>query len=96
MWVKNEKNEYLNLQNGTSLVVKESRDRREYRILSQSVDGTTPLYAVQAGYRSQEEAQDALDELMGSVDGGFLTVTPPSEEEEVDEEEDDTEEGDEN
>lgn len=92
MWVKNEKG-YLNLDNGQTLTVVESRDHTEHRVMMRSADGVTPLYCVQDGYRTEEDAQEALDALMAGVD--FVEVEKPEyEEEEVeeDEEEDDTEE----
>lgn len=89
MWVKTEKKDYLNLDNGQRLCVVESRDHSEHRITMRGADNVTPLYTVQGGYRDEEEARNALDALMDSMDGSVLEVTLP---EDRDEEEDDTEE----
>lgn len=92
MWVKTQDDSYLNLNNGSSLIVKEARNRREWRVQSQGADGVSILYAVQGGYRTQEEAQEALDGLMDSMDETILTIALPEPEEETEDTEDDEEE----
>jgi hypothetical protein len=88
MWVKSESN-YLNLDNGQSLIVVESKDHTQHRIMMRSSDNVTNLYCVQGGYRSAEDAQEALDALMGSVDFYEVEVPEYEEVEEEDEEEED-------
>ncbi len=90
MWVKTEKKDYLNLDNGQRLCVVPSRDHSEHRIIMRGADNVTPLYSVQGGYADEEEARNALDTLMDSMDEKVLEVTLPEPVE--DEEEDDTEE----
>jgi hypothetical protein len=89
MWVKTEKKDYLNLDNGQRLCVVEAKHGGEHRIIMRGADNVTPLYSVQGGYRDEEEARNALDALMDSMDESVLEVTLP---EAVEEDEDDTEE----
>lgn len=82
MWVRTEKDTYLNLDNGTSLAVKESKHRPEWRIVVLSSDGVTVTFAVQGGYSTEDDAQSALDALMEDLDTKVVEVRKPSEEEE--------------
>lgn len=93
MWVKNEKG-YLNLDNGQTLTVQEAKASTKlnpnFRVMMRSADGVSNLFCVQEGYRSAEDAQEALDTIMGSVD--FVTVEAPEYEEEETEEDDEEDE----
>ena len=86
-YVKTDKRTYLNLDNGTSLGVKEARHGGEWRVVSVSSDGSTQLYVLQSGYASADEAQTCLDEMMESMGGSVLTLNPPTRPEELSEEE---------
>lgn len=89
MFVKTDKSAYLNLDNGQTLTVAEARHGREFRVAAKAVDGSSLLYVLQGGYRSQEEAQNALDAMMSELDVIELAAPKPPEETDT---EDDTEE----
>lgn len=68
MYVKNDKNAFLNLDNGQTLTVIEAKHGGEFRVVAKAADGSSLLYVLQGGYNSREEAQEALDTMMESVD----------------------------
>lgn len=83
MWVKTDRG-YVNLlNNGNYLCVREMRKGGTFRIVSMSHDGVSVLYVVKDGYLTEEDAQGALDELMGDA----VTVREPAIEEAEEEEE---------
>jgi hypothetical protein len=93
MWVKTDKGSFRNLDNGTTLAVRASKDRKEHRVVAISHDEATTLFAVQGGYTNKDDAQDALQGLMDSMDEKVLEIKHPDDYvPEEDEEEDDTEE----
>jgi hypothetical protein len=81
MFVRTESKSYVNLDNGHSLTVRESRAGGEWRVVSVAPDKQQILYALQGGYASQEDAQNALDEMMDAVET-VLQLQPPQREEE--------------
>ncbi len=94
MWVKTDKGSFRNLDNGTTLAVRPSKDRTEHRVVAISHDEATTLFALQGGYATHDDAQDALQGMMDSMDEKVLEINHPDNyrEDEENEEEDDTEE----
>lgn len=91
MWVKTDKESFRNLDNGTTLAVRPSKDGKQHRVVAISQDEATTLFALQGGYRSREDAQDALQSMMDSMDTTVLEIKHPDEYE-VDEEDAEEEE----
>lgn len=91
MWVKTDKESFRNLDNGTTLAVREKRDH-SWMVVAVSQDETSTLFALQGGYATKEDAQDALQGMMDSMDEKVLEIKHPDEyvtEEEEDNEEED-------
>lgn len=96
MWVKTDKGSFRNLDNGTTLAVRQAKSRGkehpEYRVVAISHDEATTLFALQGGYATQEDAQDALQGMMDSMDEKVLEIKHPDEYAPAGEDDEDAEE----
>lgn len=92
MWIKTVDNNYYNMLTGATLAVIESRAGGDFRVMVMNAGGNTALACLQKGYRTEEDAQDALDRVLEGQDLVELEVPDYSDE---DDESDDESEADE-
>jgi predicted dienelactone hydrolase len=77
MYVKTVDGNYYNLLTGSTVEVREANastpENPNFRLMVTS--GTVPVTTLQQGYRSKEDAQDALDDVFASQD--LIEIAPP-------------------
>lgn len=77
MWLKTEVSSYVNLDNGTRLVVQQT-ESDGYRVVAYLVQGGTAI--ARGGFPTKELAQAELDTMMAEND--YLFIQPPTTDEE--------------
>lgn len=86
MWIKTVDNSYYNMLTGATLAVVESRAGGDFRVMVMNAGGNTALACLQKGYRTEEDAQDALDKVLEGQDLVELEVPDYEDDEEDDSE----------
>lgn len=81
MWLKTVDGNYYNMLTGSTLSVQESRVGGEWRIYVMNGAGNTPLACLQDGFRSKDDADDALDSVMRTQEVTTIDVPEYNDEE---------------
>jgi len=87
MWLKTSDNGYYNMVTGTVLEVKESKRGNDFRVQVGQVSSPSPLVSLQTGFKSREDAQDALDDVMTGQEILTLDVPDYADDSDVDDDE---------
>lgn len=80
MWLKTVDGSYYNMVTGTQLSVREANVGGEFRVYVMNAGGHTPVACLQDGYRSAEDAEEALDNVLSTQDVVALDVPDYSDE----------------
>jgi len=90
VWLKTVDGNYYNMLTGSTLAVKQGVAQSDWRIYVMNTGGNTPVACLQNGYRSKDDAEQALSDVMEQQD--VTTIDVPEYDDEESEEDTEDEE----